>query len=129
MKMSLNIDLPSELQQRLEAEAKRQGVSIDALARSLLEERLISEDQQNGSSTLPRIIATNLPIKDRSREAHWLQQHKEEYAGQWVALAGDRLVASGNDLKQVANAARQLGEPDALMTRVESKGSLPFAGF
>jgi plasmid stability protein len=52
--MSVNIDLPTELQQRLEAEAKRQGLSIDALARNLLEERLDSEGQHNAS--LPSLV-------------------------------------------------------------------------
>jgi plasmid stability protein len=127
--MNLKIDLPSELEQRLEAEAKRRGLSADALARILLEEKLKSEDQQNGASALPRVLAKNLPVKDRSREAQWLQAHRDEYAGQWVALEGERLIASGDDLKQVANAARRLGAPDALMMRVEPNESLPFAGF
>lgn len=127
--MSLTIDLQSELEQRLEAEAKRQGLSTDALARSMLEEKLKSNDQQNGASALPRVLAKSLPVKDRSREAQWLKAHRDEYAGQWVALEGERLIASGDDLKQVANAAQQLGAPDALMMRVEPNESLPFAGF
>ncbi|MEK6410912.1 MAG: DUF5678 domain-containing protein [Acidobacteriota bacterium] len=127
--MNLKIDLPSELEQRLEAEARRQGISTDALARVLLEEKLKSEDQRNGSSALPRVLASDLAIKDRSREARWLQEHRAEYAGQWVALDGERLIASGDDLKQVANTARRLGASDALMMRVEPNDSLPFAGF
>lgn len=127
--MSFTIDLPTELEQRLEAEAKRQGLSRDALAQTMLEEKLKSEDQQNGSSALPRVLDKNLPIKDPSREAHWFQEHRHEYAGQWVALEGEKLIASGEDLKQVANAARRLGAPGALMVRVEPNDSLPFAGF
>jgi len=78
---------------------------------------------------LPRILAKNLPIKDRSREVEWLRKNRDEYAGLWVALDGDSLIASGDDLKQVAETARQQGVPDALMIRVEPSGSLPFAGF
>ncbi|HEV2666434.1 MAG TPA: hypothetical protein VG324_16065, partial [Blastocatellia bacterium] len=33
----------------------------------------------------PRIVATNLPIKDRSKEKAWLERHRNEYAGQWIA--------------------------------------------
>jgi len=127
--MNLIIDLPSELEQRLEAEAKRQGLSTDALARIMLEEKLNSKDQQNGSSPLPRVLAKNLPFKDRSREAEWLREHHHEYAGQWVALDGGKLIASGDDLKEVVRTARQLGVPDALMMRVEPHDALPFAGF
>ena len=61
--MSLTIDLPGELEQKLEAEAKRKGISTDALARIMLEEKLKPEDQ-NGSSTLPRVLAKDLPIKE-----------------------------------------------------------------
>jgi hypothetical protein len=125
--MSLKIDLPSELERRLEAEARRQGISTDALARIMLEQTLKLEDG-NGSSH-SRILAKNLPIKDRSREVDWLRKNRDEYAGLWVALDGDSLIASGDDLKQVAETARQQGVPDALMMRVEASGSLPFAGF
>lgn len=127
--MLLTIDLPSELEQRLEAEAKRQGLSADALARVMLEEKLKSQGQRNGSSAVPRVMANNLAIKDRSREAQWLQKHRDEYAGLWVALDGERLIAKGDNLKQVATAARRLGAPDALMVQVEPDDSLPFAGF
>lgn len=126
--MSLRIDLPNELEQRLEAEAKRQGLSPDALARILLEEQLTPEDQ-NGVSARPRVLAKNLPIKDRASEVAWLQKHRDEYAGQWIALDGETLVASGDDLKEVASVARRLGAADALMIRVEPNDALPFAGF
>lgn len=124
--MHLNIDLSSELEQRLEAEAKRQGISTDALARIMLEEKL---EDQNGSAALPRVLAKDMPIKDRSREVEWLRKHRAEYAGQWVALNGEQLIASGDDLKQVVSTARRLGVPDALMMRVEPNDALPFAGF
>ena len=125
--MSFTIDLPSELERRLEAEAKRQGISTDALARNMLEEKLKLEDQ-NGSSDLPRALAKDLPIRDRSREAPWLRKHRDAYAGQWVALDGERLIASGHDLKQVPATARRSGVPDAQMMRVEPNDALPFAG-
>ena len=124
----MTVDLPKELEIKLEAEAKRQGISTDALARNLLEENL-KRDDDNGSSASPRVIAKDLPIKDRSREAEWLRTHRDEYAGQWVALDGEKLIASGDDLKQVATTARRSGVPHALMIRVEVSDALPFAGF
>jgi plasmid stability protein len=127
--MSLIIDLPNELEQKLEAEAKRQGLSTDALARILLEEKLNPEEQNGASAQPPRVLARDLPIKDRAREVEWLKNHRDEYAGQWVALNGEKLIASGDDLKQVVSTARRLGVPDALMMRVEPNDALPFAGF
>ncbi len=44
-----------------------------------LEEKLRLEDQ-NGSSGLPRVLASNLPIRDRPREAECLRTHRDEYA-------------------------------------------------
>jgi Family of unknown function (DUF5678) len=104
------------------------GLSTDALARIMLEEKLNPEGQ-NGDSAQPRVLATNMPIKDRAGEGEWLQKHRDEYAGQWIALDGEKLIASGDDLKQVVSTARRLGVPDALMMRVEPNDALPFAGF
>ena len=75
--MSFSIDLASELERRLETEAKRHGISTYALARKMLEERLRLEDQ-NGSSDLPRVLAKDLPIRDRSLEAEWLRKHRDD---------------------------------------------------
>jgi hypothetical protein len=67
----------------------------------------------------PRIVATNLPIKDRSKENAWLAQHRDDYAGQWVALDGDRLLGHGKRFKEVAKTADDAGVPDALIFIVE----------
>lgn len=47
---------------------------------------------------LPEVRKSKIPYIDRSREMAWLAEHEEEYAGQWVLLWGDRLVAHGDDL-------------------------------
>jgi len=57
--------------------------------------------------TLPQVRKARLPYIDRSREMAWIAAHEEEYAGQWVALDGDRLIAQGDDpipFKEVARA-------------------------
>ncbi len=77
----------------------------------------------------PRIISANAPIKDRTKENEWLRQHRDEYAGQWVALDGDRLLGYGPEFEDVAQAAEEAGVPDALIFIVEGSQSLPFAGF
>lgn len=47
--------------------------------------------------TLPQIRKARLPSVDRSREMAWIENNRSRYAGQWVALDGDRLIAYGND--------------------------------
>ena len=69
-------------------------------------------------------------VNDRwEREQRWLDEHREEYLGQWVALEGDRLLASGPDGRAVYEAARSAGVRAPLVTRVESRDELPFAGW
>jgi hypothetical protein len=50
------------------------------------------------SKSLPEVRKSRLPYIDRSREMAWLAEHEQEYAGQWVLLCGDRLIAHGDDV-------------------------------
>lgn len=63
------------------------------------------------------------------REQRWLEEHRDEYQGQWVALEGDRLLAHGTDARAVYVAAREAGVRAPLVTRVEGRDELPFAGW
>src|SRR3954471_15520669 len=66
---------------------------------------------------------------DLSRELRWIEEHRAEYAGQWVAVRGDRLLSSGTDGREVYEAARAAGDERPFVTRVESADELPFAGW
>jgi hypothetical protein len=59
------------------------------------------------------------PMPDSTREFRWLSEHAREYAGQWVALDGDRLIAHGPDARDVYAAADADGAYLPLVTRVE----------
>ena len=63
------------------------------------------------------------------REQRWLDEYRDEYLGQWVALEGDHLLASGPDGRAVYEAARAAGVRAPLVTRVEPRDELPFAGW
>lgn len=58
----------------------------------------------------------------------WLAEHAREYAGQWVALDGDRLIASGNDAKAVYALADADGAYLPLVTLVEDPDAPPYSG-
>jgi hypothetical protein len=78
---------------------------------------------------VPRIIGESpRTLRDRSREWAWLRDFGHEYAGQWVALDGDKLIASGPTLQEVAEAAEAAGVKDALTVRPEPRDALPYAG-
>ena len=40
---------------------------------------------------------------------NWISEHSHEYRGEWVALAGDRLIAHGTEGDPVYAAARAEG--------------------
>lgn len=75
-----------------------------------------------------RVQATNRSI-DLSRELRWIETHRSAYAGQWVAVRGDRLLSSGPDGRTVYEAARAAGDERPFVTRVEPADELPFAGW
>lgn len=70
-----------------------------------------------------------IPNADFSQSVQWLAKHREEYAGQWVALDGDRLIAHGLDAKVVYAAANASGVKYPMVTQIEAADALPYAGF
>jgi hypothetical protein len=109
--------------------------AIDALApdeQELLRRRL-NERKSGRSSPLPpgfevrRLPPTGAPEKGISREMAWIEQHRDEYAGQWVALDGERLIKAGRSAKEVYDAARAESAPDALIVKVIPRDRLRFA--
>ena len=66
---------------------------------------------------------------DCARELRWIAQHREEYAGQWVALDGERLLASGTNASEVYEAASRSGIELPLVVQVEPPDELPFGGW
>ncbi|HMV48144.1 MAG TPA: DUF5678 domain-containing protein [Blastocatellia bacterium] len=66
-----------------------------------------------------RIIRTDAPFIDRTREDEWLREHRREYPGEWLALMGDQLIAHGAQYRAVLAEAREKGYPRALLVYVE----------
>jgi hypothetical protein len=58
-------------------------------------------------------------VPDSAREMKWLREHAREYANQWVALDGDRLVAHGTNASEVYAAAEADGAGLPMVTFVE----------
>ncbi len=98
------------------------------------------EDAPNGGvqnrpdiDVIPRIAMRRVPPiapeRGVKQELKWLRDHRAEYANQWVALDGDRLISAGHSAKEVHTAAKAAGVPHALIVLVEPPDALPFAGF
>jgi Family of unknown function (DUF5678) len=59
--------------------------------------------------TRMRFNAPENHSQHREQYLAWLIAHREEYGGRYVALDGDRLVGSGDTIRQAATAASQNG--------------------
>ncbi len=98
---------------------------LPAAERAKLISKLKQETETEYVVPEGRIISTNAPSIDRTKESEWLAKHRRQYAGQWVALIGDQLLASGTEAKEVFAKARELGYPRAIFIFVEPS-DLPF---
>lgn len=68
------------------------------------------------------------PTKDRTRERQWVQEHKHEYPGYWVALDDDRLVAASLVQQEVVDAVDTSLPHPPLVLRIPSPDDLPYIG-
>lgn len=69
-----------------------------------------------------------VPMPDDKRERQWVKEHQHEYAGQWVALDGNRLIAASRDQMEVNAAVEADGAYLPLILRVPAPDDLPFMG-
>lgn len=76
----------------------------------------------------PLSWTTPEPVSPCRAELEWLAKESREYAGQWVALDGSRLVAHGAKLASVRAAAEAAGVPQPFFASVPDD-DLPFGGW
>lgn|GEM_PF-847697 len=65
----------------------------------------------------------------RERRLDWLKTHREEYAGQYVALVGDTLVGHGRTMREANEQARQNGVKEPFLVHLTSESDILFAGW
>lgn len=70
---------------------------------------------------------TQPAYRTNKQERAWINTHREEYLGQWVALDGDHLVAHGTDAKKVYDEARERDITAPYLERISPKQE-PFMG-
>jgi len=69
----------------------------------------LEEQERQMARQEPQAVAADQTANRRGMELRWLEEHEADYAGQWLALDGDRLLACGADAKQVYAAAGAAG--------------------
>jgi len=88
---------------RVLAEALRAGVDEPGLANW---EKLLAPGKVLGYHPAE-------PDSDLHAEVHWLDQHGQEYRGQWVAVIGEKMLAHAETLEELRSDLSKL----ALTTR------------
>ena len=129
--MTLTIEIAPEIEVRLEAEARRNGMSKDDLAKNVIEQRFAPKEKRENympEGFKPRYIG-KVETRDFSGDDEWLRENSEKYIGKYVATHGNRLIASGENLKEVMIEARDKGFPDALVYQVEDPNAPSFVEF
>jgi len=64
----------------------------------------------------------------RARRLGWMKAHREQYAGQYVALAGDVLVGHGRTIREAHDQAKAKGIENPFLARMTSESEVLFAG-
>lgn len=70
---------------------------------------------------LDRELEQPAPVQSRATESAWVNQHRDEYLGQWVAVEGDKLIAHGTNPRQVYLSAREAGISVPFIVRVQKR--------
>jgi excisionase family DNA binding protein len=81
--------------------------------------RLKVSDVQLYEKKMGKIVTPPIKMRDMSKDMKWLSEHREEYAGKWVAIYEDRLVAAGDTAAEVYEAKDRAGFPQTLVTYIE----------
>ena len=63
-----------------------------------------------------------------AKSLRWLFENRQKYSGQWVALDGDRLMASGPTAKEVYSKAKAEGVEIPFVERVTAPEPVPSTG-
>ena len=72
--------------------------------------------------------SSQAPANHSAKSLKWLEENREKYLGQWVALDGNRLIASGSTAKEVYSKAKAEGVAIPFVELVTEGESAPFTG-
>ncbi len=117
----MSIQLAPEIEAGLRAEAAARGVSLDVLIATAVKAWL-----REGTGT-PTVFPAALS-NNRSAEIAWAANPDARFAGKWVVLHGNEVIASGSNPKRLYEEVRARGESSPFLIFVSSDNHEPFAG-
>lgn len=106
------------------------SLSFDQIIKSI--EQLSAPEQErirrwlDENGTPNRERNASQPHANRSAKSlRWLDENREKYSGQWVALDGDRLIASGPTAQEVYSKAKAEGVEVPFVELVTDREPMP----
>ena len=96
--------------------------------RQTIEARLKSEPALETAPVHEAVFVAPIPAPDPEPNRRWLKEYQHEFAGEWVALDGERLIAHGPDAAAVYATADADGAYLPLVTYLLPADTPPFAG-
>lgn len=105
---ALTIPTDATLEHALLEQATSQGKTMSELAREILSRALFANRRPAS--------------RHRQKEHEWRRTHREElqaFAGQWVVLDGEQIIAHGEDPARLVETAREKGIGTPYIFRVE----------
>jgi hypothetical protein len=102
------------------------GFPIQPAGRAVAVDEHLSQARR-ALESLARARQRTLRQRQFDQEMIWLAENRQKYAGQWVALDGDVLLASGKTSREVFAAVADY-TPTPLVVRIEND-QRPFAGW
>lgn len=105
----------------------QQIAALNAAERAELRARLEKPSANGVQETLSLMEPTAGGSEPKDEAAfRWINAHGNAYPGEWLALDGDRLLAHGINLAEVAAAARAAGVQFPLLHLVEPPREHPY---
>lgn len=114
MSRTLTIDTDDRLENALQERAQTQGKTVSETAREILSRALLGQRAAAQDEESRRVEAQRLPaLNRREREHEWRRSNREllqsRFAGKWIVLEGEEVVAHGTDARQAVEQARAKG--------------------
>src|SRR6267378_3907598 len=76
---------------------------------------------------LDRELKQTASPQSRAIEGNWVERHRDEYLGQWVAIEGDTVIAHGPNAREVYLAACEAGIAAPYIIHITPQGD-PYIG-